>query len=68
MSTAPSESLRAELKTLGCSDHNCVVSKPIGMGTNGGCKCLPSGMPLIERVRLRRAFDIYRTLLEREPQ
>jgi len=24
----------------GCSDHNCVIEKPTGMGTNGGCNCL----------------------------
>lgn len=23
-----------------CSDHNCLIGKPKGMGTNGGCKCL----------------------------
>jgi hypothetical protein len=24
---------------LGCGDHGCVVQKPKGMGTNGGCRC-----------------------------
>jgi len=23
----------------GCSDHNCLIRKPEGMGTNGGCRC-----------------------------
>ena len=26
----------------GCSDHNCCLVKVTGMGTNGGCKCLPA--------------------------
>lgn len=24
---------------VGCGDHSCVVAKPNGMGTNGGCRC-----------------------------
>lgn len=24
----------------GCTNHNCVVRKPKGMGTNGSCHCL----------------------------
>lgn len=23
----------------GCGDHGCVIKKPTGMGTNGGCRC-----------------------------
>lgn len=26
---------------FGCGDHSCYVSKPTGMGTNGGCRCEP---------------------------
>ena len=22
-----------------CTDHGCVIRKPKGMGTNGGCRC-----------------------------
>ena len=25
-------------KLKGCGDHSCRVEKPVGMGTNGGCK------------------------------
>lgn len=67
MSQTP-EALRSELKSLGCSDHNCVVSKPLGMGTNGGCHCLPRELPLADKIRIRRAFTIYRLLLDKEPQ
>ena len=24
----------------GCSNHSCVIKKPVGMGTNGPCHCL----------------------------
>lgn len=27
------------LELTGCSDHNCIIAKPKGMGTNGGCQC-----------------------------
>jgi hypothetical protein len=30
----------------GCTDGACVVVKPQGMHTNGGCKCLRNGLPL----------------------
>ena len=56
------QGLREELTTLGCSDHNCVVAPPRGMGTNGGCRCLPRELPLADRVRLRRALTILRQL------
>jgi len=23
----------------GCGDHGCLIKKPTGMGTNGGCRC-----------------------------
>jgi hypothetical protein len=23
----------------GCGDHGCLIEKPEGMGTNGGCRC-----------------------------
>ena len=23
----------------GCGDHSCLIEKPEGMGTNGGCRC-----------------------------
>jgi hypothetical protein len=28
-----------DLHVLGCSDGNCVVLRPTGMHTNGGCRC-----------------------------
>lgn len=32
--------LAQPLKNIsGCSDHSCLIRKPEGMGTNGGCRC-----------------------------
>jgi hypothetical protein len=29
---------------IGCSDHDCVFRVPAGrVGTNGGCRCVPTG-------------------------
>ena len=25
----------------GCGDHSCIINKPEGQGTNGGCRCKP---------------------------
>ena len=46
---------------VGCSDHGCVfrveTPGPRGMGTNGGCRCIPQGRTLPDdRVRLRKAI------------
>lgn len=31
----------AAMKDLGgCSNHGCMINPPMGMGTNGACKCL----------------------------
>lgn len=45
----------ADVDLEGCGDHSCVVAKPGGMGTNGGCRC--------ERVHLRRAVHVLRERL-----
>jgi len=32
------------LATIGCTDHDCVFRIPTGgVGTNGGCRCVPVG-------------------------
>ena len=28
-------------KMKGCGDHSCVIEKPTGQATNGGCRCTP---------------------------
>lgn len=30
----------------GCGDGNCIVVKPKGMHTNGGCRCWRDGMTM----------------------
>ena len=43
----------------GCSDSNCIIIKPEGMATNGGCRCLRelqrSDFETYKKVRM--AFD-----------
>lgn len=60
------DSLREELTVLGCGNHGCVVAKPRGQGTNGGCHCLPRELPISDRIRLRRVLQILRTLAGEE--
>ena len=40
---------------FGCSDHNCIFRprESGGMGTNGGCRCLPTHLLPDDRVRLK---------------
>jgi hypothetical protein len=39
----------------GCGDNSCVVAKPRGMATNGGCRC--------DERKLRRAVQLLRAAL-----
>ncbi len=41
-----------DMTTTGCGDNSCVVSKPSGMATNGGCRC--------EARKLRMAMMYWR--------
>jgi hypothetical protein len=40
----------------GCGDSSCIIARPLGMHTNGGCRCLKS----IDDRRARS--DIQRTI------
>ena len=46
----------------GCSDHNCIIKKPIGMGTNGGCKCIIN----MSRSNLMLLASRLNTILDKE--
>ncbi len=41
----------------GCGDHGCLIAKPAGMGTNGGCSCgraaLQIALQLVKRAAAR---------------
>lgn len=39
----------------GCGDHSCMVKKPLGMATNGGCRCVERNTFEV-RVLLGRAL------------
>ena len=28
------------MELRGCGDHGCIIKKPTGQGTNGGCRCI----------------------------
>lgn len=54
MTTPTTDALAAALEKLdsrlamlgGCSDGGCLVVRPKGMHTNGGCKCLDRHNPI----------------------
>jgi hypothetical protein len=46
-----------ELQGVGCGDNSCLVERPRGMATNGGCHCEPRA--------LRLAVMAYRTECDR---
>jgi hypothetical protein len=41
----------------GCGDHSCLVRKTHGMGTNGGCRCIPPGTKFAYRVQITRELQ-----------
>lgn len=42
---------------LGCGSHSCLIEKPKGMGTNGGCSCFGwSKMDKKELFRVKKAY------------
>lgn len=45
----------------GCRDNSCVIEKPQGMATNGGCRCRPWQLRG-EIMRLRRENEMLKTL------
>ena len=56
------ETLRSDLRRLGCSDGYCLISGKKRDGelrTNGGCHCLMRGDPM-ERARVATALQLLR--------
>lgn len=37
--------IEAEIRTFACGDGDCVIAQPIGIHTNGGCKCVREHSP-----------------------
>ena len=57
----------AYLKQIGgCTDGNCIIVKPVGMHTNGGCRCSRDGM-LMQRFAYahNRFANTVRKVLQR---
>lgn len=41
-----------ELNREGCGDNSCLFKKPVGMATNGGCRCYEKiEIAICEQVR-----------------
>lgn len=52
--------LETRLREIGgCTDGGCMVIKPVGMHTNGGCKCSR------DPYKMQRVVNAYKTALER---
>lgn len=43
----------------GCGDNSCLVKKPTGMGTNGGCRCTQHVKPE-DKIPVKRGIEIHR--------
>ena len=39
---------------LTCGDHSCILDKPTGQGTNGGCRCIAAHMTVDQRMRVQK--------------
>ena len=46
-----------ELSDEGCGDSACLVKKPKGMATNGGCRCIRADTPLSDALKIKRELD-----------
>ncbi len=45
--------LASNSEYLGCGSNSCIIEKPSGPGTNGGCSCLKS-LQTADRVRIEK--------------
>jgi hypothetical protein len=52
-----------ELAELACGDGGCIIQRPQGMHTNGGCHCLDSIRNPGDRVAIRKAMLRYREIV-----
>ncbi len=52
----------------GCSDGYCIIKRPVGMHTNGGCRCNTDKMKMQRYAYAMNKFaDTVRALTPREP-
>lgn len=55
----PLELLKQRLKDIGgCSDGYCQIIRPVGMHTNGGCRCLRN-----DKYKAERVLSAYKTYI-----
>ena len=46
----------------GCTNHNCIVTKRVGMGTNGSCSCLSD----LSRTQIQIMKGRLSTIIDKE--
>ncbi len=51
-----------DLPLDGCADNSCVVAAPVGMGTNGVCRCDERKLRMAMRWWKRRAAFLEETI------
>ncbi|WNA15883.1 hypothetical protein XaC1_240 [Xanthomonas phage XaC1] len=49
---------------IGCSNHGCILKRPVGMGTNGTCNCISTQMHRSKVLDTKRTIDYLRRMLK----
>jgi hypothetical protein len=50
---------------MGCGDHGCLVQKPEGQGTNGGCRCFVGIEPYAKREYMMWEWALMQWMIRR---
>lgn len=53
------ESVAIELDDLSCGDNSCNFTRPSGMATNGGCRCLSRDLTAQEKRFAQRVHQMF---------
>jgi hypothetical protein len=53
----------AELAELGCGDGGCIIQRPLGQHTNGGCHCLEGIRDPGAHMKVFKALHRYRQIV-----
>lgn len=52
----------------GCGDGGCIIVKPKGMHTNGGCRCSRNWLQMQRYAYINNAFAMCVEALSKEPR
>jgi hypothetical protein len=53
-----------ELAALACGDGGCIIQRPQGQHTNGGCHCLDAIRDPYARMKVFKALHRYRQIVD----